>query len=168
MAKAFITVALALSMTGAVARAVPSPTFPPAAPSPTDPNTIALYKEVAAANVGAGHAIYTKDYAGLDRFWAPEFIVNGPGNKVLTRAQVIAAIAAGKLEYRNFHNVVEAIVAIGDNVVEMGHEDYVPVTGPEMDKTIYRRYTNCWARRDGRLLAMARQATIYDPTLIHY
>ena len=114
--------ALALTMVGVVARAEPTPTFPPAAPSPTDPATLALYKDVAEANAGIGHAIYTKNYAGLDRFWAPEFIVDGPGNRVLTRAQVINAIAAGKLDYRDSHNVVEAIVAIGDNVVDMGRE----------------------------------------------
>jgi len=144
-----------------------TPVFPPAG-APSDPATIKLYQEVATADAGVGRAIFTKNYAALDQFWAPGFVVNGPGNKVLSRAQVIQAIASGKLEYRDYHVVVEAISEIGDNVVEMGHEDYVPVTGPETGKKLYRRFTQVLARHDGRLLFIARQATIYDPSAIHY
>ena len=87
---------------------------------------------------------------------------------MLTRAQVIAAIREGKLDYRDYHTVVEAIASADDNVIEMGHEDYVPVTGPEAGKRIYRRYTQFYVRRGGALLLLARQATIYDPSLVHY
>ena len=168
MTKILVSLAVALNMAGAVAHAGSPPTFPPAMAASSDPATLAIRRDVAAADAGAGHAIYTKTYADLDQYWAPEFIVNGPGNKVLTRAQVIAAIGDGKLEYRDYHIVVEAISAIGENVIEMGHEDYVPVRGPETGKTVYRRFTQVYVRRGGRLLLIARQATIYDPTLVHY
>ena len=160
--------AVALAITAGLAWAADPPRLPPAAPAPSDPQTAEIQRQVAAADAGAGRAIGSKSYADLDRYWTPEFVVNGPGNRVLTRAEVIAAIREGKLDYRGYHNVVELISASGDNVIEMGHEDYVPVTGPEAGKRVYRRYTQFYVRRRGTLLLLARQATIYDPTVIHY
>ena len=168
MTKAAIVLSAIMGLIAGSASAGTPAIFPPAAPTPTDPQTLQLYQEVAAADAGAGHAIYTKNYSALNQYWAPEFIVNGPGNRVLSRAQVIEAIASGKLEYHDYHNVVEKIAAIGDNVIEMGHEDYIPSSGPEVGKTIYRRYTQFLVRRAGRLVFIARQATIYDPSAIHY
>ena len=154
--------------TGGSALATSPPTFPPAAPAPSEPAAIRLYGEVTAADAGAGRAIYTKNYSALDRYWAPEFVVNGPGNKVLSRTEVIEAIASGKLDYHDYHVVVEKISEIGNNVIEMGHEDYIPSTGPEAGKRLYRRFTQFYVRRDGQLLLIARQATIYDPLVTHY
>ena len=159
---------LALTLGGANLRAQTTPTLPPAAAPPTDPHTIEVQKALRADMACFPIALRTRNFAELDKCWAPEMLVNSPANKVLTRAEVIVAMAAGKLDYRDTHIVVEQFSTIGDTAVEMGHEDYVPLTGPEAGKTLYRRFTNFYIHRDGRWMSLARQATIYDPTAIHY
>ena len=145
-----------------------APTFPPPEPPITDPHTLAVSHQIAADMAGFGPALHNRDFTYFEKVWAPELLVNSPGNKVLTRSQVIASLKEGKLDYRDTHTIAESFFTVGDNAVEMGHEDYVPLTGPEAGKTLYRRYTNFYLHRDGRWVLLARQATIYDPTVLHY
>lgn len=159
---------LALALPVATLSAQTAPTVPPAAPLPTDPHTLEVQKALRADMACFPLALRTRNFAELDKCWAPEMLVNSPANKVLTRAEVIAAMAAGKLDYRDTHTVVERFSTTGDTAVEMGHEDYVPLTGPEAGKTLYRRFTNFYVHRDGRWMSLARQATIYDPLANHY
>ena len=156
------------SMSVALYAQTAAPTLPPAMQAPTDPHTLAVLKEVRADQGGFGPALHSRDYATIEKLWAPELLVNGPGNKVLTRAQILTAIREGKLDYRDTHTVVESFSTEGDTAIQMGHEDYVPLTGPEAGKTLYRRFTNVFLHRDGHWVLLARQATIYDPTAVHY
>ena len=151
-----------------MAHAQTTPTFPPAAPPPSDAHTIEVQKAIEADMGCVGVALRTREFTAAEKCWAPEMVVNSPGNKVLTRAQVIAAMSQGKLDYKDTHRVVEHFSTVGETAIEMGREDYVPLTGPEAGKTLYRRYTNFYVHRDGKWLLLARQATIYDPTAVHY
>lgn len=145
-----------------------APVLPPPGAEPTDPHTLAVKKEIAAASAAFAVALRNRDYAAIEMLWAPELLVNSPGNTVLTRSEVLAAMKQNKLDYRDQHTIRESFFTVGDNAVEMGHEDYVPLTGPEAGKTLYRRFTNFYLYRDGRWVLLARQATIYDPTAVHY
>jgi ketosteroid isomerase-like protein len=126
-------------------------------------------KEIEAAERAVGKAIATNDFAALDKFWSPQMLVNSPGNRVLDREQVFAAMRAGKLTYRKYETTVEIFRVFGDIAVEMGHEVIVPGFGPETGNTFLRRYTNVWQRSGGSWVQVARQATytsdsdIYDP-----
>ncbi len=159
-----VVLMLSAASSGAQAR----PTLPAAAPPPTDPHTLEVQKAVRADMSCFPVALRTRNFAELDKCWSPEMLVNSPGNRVLTRAEVISAMAAGRLDYRDTHTVVERFSTVGEMAFEMGHEDYVPLTGPEAGKTLYRRFTNFYIHRDGRWMILARQATIYDPTAVHY
>ena len=145
-----------------------APGLPPAAAPPTDPHTLTVSQEIRALNIAVGKAIQMKDYAALEECWAPELLVNGPGNRVLTRAEVLEALKGGKLDYRDTQVVVEGFFTAGDTAVEMGHESYVPLFPPEAGKMLYRRWTNFYLHREGAWVMVARQATIYDPAVKHY
>jgi ketosteroid isomerase-like protein len=119
----------------------------------------AVRKEVEVAERAGGHAAFTKDLAGLEKYWSPEMLVNSPGNRILTREQVFAAIREDKLKYSNYTNEVEAFHAYGDVAVVMGHETLVPDTGPEAGTKLYRRYTDVMQKTNGSWMLIARQAT---------
>ena len=52
----------------------------------------------------------------------------------------------------------------GDTVIVMGHETVVPKgNSPDAGKTIHRRYTNIWMKRDGRWRLVARHASVICP-----
>ena len=145
-----------------------APLLPPPRETPTDPHTLAVRNEINADNAGFVSALRNRDTSYFERIWAPELLVNSPGNRILTRSEVITALMQGKLDYRDTHTIPESFFTTGDYAVSMGHEDYVPLSGPEAGKTLYRRFTNFYIHREGHWVMLARQATIYDPSAVHY
>lgn len=125
-------------------------------------------QQVELAERTGGHAAATKDFATVEKYWSPQMLVNSPGNTVLTRDQVFAAIREDKLRYSNYTNEVEAFHTYGDIAVVMGHETLVPDTGPEAGTKLYRRYTDVWQRTNGSWMQIARQATYTDEKKVHY
>ncbi len=125
-------------------------------------------QQIAAAEQMVGKAVGMRDFAALEKLWSPQMLVNSPGNTVLTRDQVIAAIREDKLNYSDYKNEVEAFHTYGDLAVLMGHETLKPNTGPEAGTTLYRRYTDIWQRSNGAWVQIARQATYTDDKKVHY
>jgi len=125
-------------------------------------------QQVELAERTGGRAAATGDFATLEKYWSPQMLVNSPGNNILTRDQVYAAIREDKLRYSNYTNEVEAFHVYGDIAVVMGHETLVPDTGPEAGTKLYRRYTDVWQRTNGAWLQIVRQATYTDEKKVHY
>lgn len=124
---------------------------------------------LAVAGAAVGRAIRTHDFAALDRLWAPNLVVNGPSNRVLTREQVFEAMRRGQLDYEgSYETTLEKVEFFGDVAVTMGEDSYVPDFGPEQGKRLHRRSTNVWQYANGEWRMIARQATIYDPDVPHY
>ena len=97
----------------------------------------------------------------FQQLWAPEFIVNNPGNIVVTRQQVAELIRTGKISYERFERVIERVSIINNTAIVMGHELVSPegVTD-NAGKSLTRRYTNIWMKRDNQWKLVGRQATI--------
>ena len=134
--------------------------------------------QIEANNRVVGRAIATKDYSTLMRLWAPEMVVNSPGNTILTRDQVFGAMREEKLAYSSVQSTTDEFLVSGDVAVEMGHEAIVMLNGPMAGKPLTRRFTDVWQRRGGGWVQIARQATyvgidggaVYghpDPALTH-
>jgi hypothetical protein len=124
--------------------------------------------QIEGAERAVGKAIGMRDFATVERLWSPQMLVNSPGNRVLTREQVIAAIHEDKLSYSGYTNEIEAFHLYGDIAVLMGNETLIPNTGPEAGTRLYRRYTDIWQRTNGSWVQIARQATYTDDKKIHY
>jgi hypothetical protein len=125
-------------------------------------------QQIELAERAGGRAAFMKDFAALEKCWSPQMLVNSPGNRILTRDQVFAAIREDKLKYSNYTNEVEAFHVYGDIAVVMGHETLVPDTGPEAGTKLYRRFTDVLQRTNGSWIMIARQATYTDETKAHY
>jgi len=107
-------------------------------------------------------ALLRKDIAAMRRNWAADFVVNNPRNEVVEASK--GRIASGARTYSSFIREVERVLIHGNTVIVMGQEIVVPSgTAPDAGKTINRRFTNIWMKRDGEWLLTARQATEICP-----
>ena len=141
---------------GAMLRGPVATTYTP--PPPT-PEITAIRTQIEANNRLVGRAIGTMDFAALEKLWSPAMVVNSPGNNILTREQVFAAMREDKLKYASAKGTTEAFVVSQDLALEMGHEDIVMANGPMAGKPLNRRYTNVWQKTGDHWVQIARQAT---------
>ncbi len=106
-------------------------------------DTGSVRKQIEANEQAIGRAIHARDFSALQKFWAPQMVVNSPGNKVSTRDEVITSMKDGTgLNYSSLKGTTESFTVFGDIAVEMGHEDFVMATGAAAGKPLqpfYRR-----------------------------
>lgn len=107
-------------------------------------------------------SLLRNDIAAMKRNWATDFVVNNPRNEVVEASK--GRIASGTRTYSSFIREVERVLIHGNTVIVMGQEIVVPSgTAPDAGKTIIRRFTNIWMKRNGKWLLTARQATVICP-----
>ena len=99
----------------------------------------------------------------------PNLRVNAPNNRILTREDLVRMVASGEIRNEIFARMPEEVIITGDVGVVMGHEDILPGAGSEQArmygrKTLKRRYTNIYIRRDGTWYHLARHASIVPDT----
>ena len=121
--------------------------------------TIAVRAQIESNDRAVGRAIATRDFAALEKLWSPEMLVNSPGNNILTRAQVFAAIRDDKLAYTSVKAVTDSFSVSTDVAIDMGHEAIVMSNGPMAGKPLVRRFTDVWQKLSGNWVQIARQAT---------
>jgi ketosteroid isomerase-like protein len=129
---------------------------------PVASDTDSIRKQIAANNQAIRLAIHNHDFAALEKYLSPEMIVNNPANEIYTRADVLAAMKRGGLNYLSLKGTVESFKVFGDIAVEMGHEDFIMAEGPAARKPLQRRYTDVWQRTGDHWVEIARQATILN------
>jgi hypothetical protein len=125
----------------------------------TSASDSAVQTQIEANNRAVGRAIGTMDFASLEKLWSPLMVVNSPGNNILTRDQVFAAMREDKLKYSSAKGAVELFSTANGIAIEMGHEDIVMSNGPMAGKPLRRRYTNIWQKTGDSWVQIARQAT---------
>ena len=122
----------------------------------------ALEQEIRTLEQVQVDALLRNDIAAMKRNWATDYVVNNPLNKVVEASK--GRIASGTRTYSSFIREVERVLIHGNTVIVMGQEIVVPSgTAPDAGKTIIRRFTNIWMKRDGKWLMTARQATVICP-----
>jgi len=122
----------------------------------------ALEQEIRTLEQAQVDALLRNDIAAMKRNWATDYVVNNPLNEVVEASK--GRIASGTRTYSSFIREVERVLIHGNTVIVMGQEIVVPSgTAPDAGKTIIRRFTNIWMKRDGKWLMTARQATVICP-----
>jgi hypothetical protein len=107
-------------------------------------------------------ALLRNDIAAMETNWAKDYTVNNPFSQVVNASQ--GPIRAGTLTYSSFVRDIERVLIHGKTVIVMGQETIVPSgTSPDSGKTINRRFTNVWMKRNGKWLLTARQASVICP-----
>lgn len=125
---------------------------PPAGP--------ALEQEIRALDLAHAEAIFKGDARALDALMDDEVTVNHPTNRIVKEKQeLLDLIGQGVIRYSAFERHPEKFLFFKDMVVVMGNETVVPAPGaPNAGKTLQRRYTNVWMRRDGHWRLTIRHA----------
>ena len=124
-----------------------------------------IEQEIRRLDAAVADALLRKDIQALEAMWAEDFTVNNPRNTVTRgRAQVIALVRNGAIDYSSFRLEIEAILIRGETVVVMGNETVKPIgNAPLAGQTVRRRYTHIWMKRNGEWRLTARHANVVFP-----
>jgi len=98
-------------------------------------------------------------------FMHPNYMVNGPSNRVMRKEALVEMLAQGKMASDSFERTIEAVSITGNVGVVMGREVVQPVATSQLgqlhgSKILDRRFTNVFVFEDGEWRFLARQATI--------
>ena len=123
-------------------------------------DTVALEGEIRRLDLAHAEAILHGDRAALDELMDDDVTVNHPTNRIVKeKAELLALIDQGVIRYDSFVRTPEQFLFFDDMVVVMGGEVVVPAKGaPNAGKSLQRRYTNVWMRRDGKWRLTVRHA----------
>ena len=117
----------------------------------------AIEQEIRRLDAAHADAVLRGDLAAMDKIWTKDFKVNNPFNEV----DKAMRIRTGAVTYSSFVREPESIQIFKDTVIVMGRETVVPKgNSPEAGKTINRRYTNIWMKREGKWRLVARHASV--------
>jgi ketosteroid isomerase-like protein len=128
-------------------------------------NNSALREEIRKLDLAHAGAIFKGDAAALDSLMDDDVTVNHPTNRIVKeKRELLDLIRQGVIRYTFFQRVPEIFLFFTDMVVVMGNETVVPAKGaPNAGKTLQRRYTNVWMRRDGKWRLTVRHANNVCP-----
>lgn len=116
-----------------------------------------LEQEIRRLDIAHAEAILRGDLAALDKLWTTDFKVNNPFNEI----DKADRIRTGVVSYSSFVREPESILIHGNTIIVMGRETAVPKgSSPDAGKTINRRYTNIWMKRQGKWRLVARHASV--------
>ncbi len=122
----------------------------------------ALEQEIRKLEQAQVDALLRNDLVAMERTWAKDYIVNNPFSQAANASQ--GPIRAGTLTYSSFIREIERVLFHGKTVIVMGQETVGPSgTSPDTGKTINRRFTNVWMKKNGKWLLTARQASVICP-----
>ena len=117
----------------------------------------AIEQEIRKLDLAHADAVLRGDLVAMDKLWTEDFRVNNPFNEI----DKADRIRTGAVTYSSFVRVPESILVHKDTVIVMGRETVVPKgDSPDAGKTINRRYTNIWMKRQGKWLLVARHASV--------
>jgi hypothetical protein len=132
--------------------------------------TSVMAENVSEASLRAADAeqmriIVEGDARAQQEFMHPNYIINGPSNRVLRKPVLVKMLAEGAMASDRFERVIEGIAITGNVGIVMGSEVVHPVSTSELGKrhgdvTLNRRYTNVFLFEHGKWRFLARQATI--------
>ncbi len=117
----------------------------------------AIEQEIRKLDLAHADAVLRGDLAAMDKIWTADFKVNNPFNEV----DKADRIRTGAVTYSSFERVAETVLVHKNTVIVMGRETVVPKgNSPDAGKTINRRYTNIYMKREGKWRLIARHASV--------
>lgn len=138
--------------------------------SVADPSGSGAVGDLSEASLRAADAeqmriIVQGDAEAQQAFMHPNYMVNGPSNRVLHKDVLVEMLAHGKMASDFFERVIEDLAITGNVGIVMGREVIHPAPTSELgtrhgDQVLNRRFTNVFLFADGKWRFLARQATI--------
>lgn len=109
--------------------------------------------------------IVDEDARAQQDFMHPNYILNGPANRVMRKEQLVAMLANGQMASERFDRTIEGTSITGNVGIVMGREMVTPAAGSQLAKqfgvrALARRFTNIFLWEGGKWRFLARQATV--------
>ena len=124
----------------------------------SSPDTAGIQARITSERDAIRKAIASHDVAVLNRYWSPDLIANAPNNTIVSRAQIIAAMNQGALNY-SVKSTPEYFTVTNGTAILMTRDEVVPADGPMAGKHLLRRSTDLYQRSGENWLLVASQAT---------
>lgn len=106
-------------------------------------------------------AYLKKDTSNFLKYFSPDVVVHGPSNKIETLEELLVRIRKGGSDREYYDRVVEKITFFNNIAVVMGNETTKPTgIAANAGKTVKRRFTNIWMKKENGWRLVARQSTI--------
>lgn len=109
--------------------------------------------------------IVDEDAKAQRDFMHPNYILNGPANRVMRKEQLVTMLANGQMASEAFERTIEATSITEEVGIVMGRETVTPSANSNLSKrfggsTLSRRFTNVFLWDRGKWRFLARQATV--------
>jgi len=140
--------------------------------SGSDPSNMGVVGDISESSLRAADAeqmriIVQADAEAQQAFMHPNYMINGPMNRVLHKDVIVDMLAHGKMGNDFFERVIEDLAITGNVGIVMGREVVHPTPESELgmrhgDKVLNRRFTNVFLFESGKWRFLARQATIVN------
>lgn len=120
-----------------------------------------------AADAEQMRIIVAGDTKAQQSFMHPNYILNGPSNRVLRKPILVKMLAEGKMASDRFERTIEGVAITGNIGIVMGSEIVQPGKGSNLGERfgqnpLNRRFTNVYVFEDGHWLFLARQASVVE------
>lgn len=135
-------------------------------------STTAKAQDISEATLRAADAeqmriIVQGDAKAQQEFMHPNYIINGPSNRVMHKEVLVNMLAHGQMASDRFERVIEGLAITGNVGIVMGSEVVHPLPTSELgkrygDKVLDRRFTNVFLFEGGKWRFLARQATVVN------
>lgn len=103
-----------------------------------------------------------RDFAAQERFYPDDFVVTNPFSMFINKQKVMERLRADIIKYSTYERQYDYFRRYGDTAVMVGSETVVPTPDanrPDAGKTVHRRFTEVWVRRDGGWQKIVRHAS---------
>lgn len=120
-----------------------------------------------AADAEQMRIIVEGDAKAQSRFMHPNYILNGPSNRVLRKPALVRMLGEGKMASDRFERIIEGTAITGNIGIVMGRETVRPRAGSNLGekfgtRNLARRFTNVFIFEDGTWRFLARQASVVE------
>lgn len=120
-----------------------------------------------AADAEQMRIIVEGDAEAQSAFMHPNYILNGPSNRVLRKPALVEMLAQGKMASERFERTIEGIAMTGNIGIVMGSEIVRPSAGSNLarsfsNRDLRRRFTNVFVFENGEWRFLARQASVVE------
>ena len=120
-----------------------------------------------AADAEQMRIIVEGDAKAQSTFMHPNYMVNGPSNRVLRKPVLVAMLARGEMASDRFERTIEGTAITGNVGIVMGSEVVRPGVGSELaqrfgNRDLKRRFTNVFVFDGGAWRFLARQASVVE------
>lgn len=125
----------------------------------------ALQAHIKRLDLAHAQAIFKSDAAALDSLMDDDVTVNHPTNRIVKeKKELLDLIGQGVIRYTAFDRTPETFLFFENLVVVMGSEVVIPAKGaPNAGKSLQRRYSNFWMKKDGKWRLTVRHANNVCP-----